>query len=165
MHFFFYCLLYLYWLNISKPNSSLTGALLKSSSPELELWKKWRHHLNWADIQWVGLCDVPPRPLLGHFNYSRAGCNWSGLRGISLSMKMSPGVNTAEKRFHLGAALPFACLQTPPWFSRVFPKRWKNQASVADTWHVLCPLSSWYCVVTQRLKTFIRLLDNASRWG
>lgn len=69
-------------------------------SPEsnLKLFSRSRcYNSNWAYIQWVGFCDVLLRPLLGHFNYSRAGCNWSRLRGILLSMKMSLGVNTAKQ--------------------------------------------------------------------
>lgn len=70
------------------------------------------------------------RPLLGHFNYSRAGCNWSRLRGISLSMKMSRDVNTA--RANVSTFVPHALTSGGAHHSGGEGETWR-QADVART--------------------------------
>lgn len=159
----------------------------------------WCYRLAWAYFQWVGFCAVLLRPLLGHFNYSRAGCNWSRLRGISLSMRMSLGVNTAEqmlpprcythshthtegRRGEMCLLFDFPLIQRGVCLLCVMVKS-ASQGRLTQRYRRVflylrfnkhCrhlwvssygALSSCFRVVTHNLKIFIRLLDNASRWG
>ena len=116
-----------WWRKIYFERGSLHGHFGSESHLKLFSWRRW-YNLNWAYTQWEGFCDVLLRPLLGHFNYSRAGCNWSRLRGISMSMKMSLGVNTAER--------------TLPPLRRSFQRGGSSEAGgdVSSRW--LCPNSA-----------------------